>query len=195
MKMMLLTSIVVVTTFVSSLFTNLGTLTKSIITVDESQKSVIVVTGDNTAAVAENISTYLNENYSNVEMTLVEEEGRVDTIYKFSSNRFGDRKLRSILATSQCVKFYKDLLGGPYTSFCGLVGHRYVYHLKGMSIDNSFTRFAGNNYSITHVYDLDPGPGECSKNGDLPLGELVRNISWNPFTMNDRISCLDVYHP
>lgn len=186
MKTVLIASAFVLMSLLSSLFPSIGDLNIAEL---EKPKSVIIVTGDNDLAVTENISTYLRENYSSVTETAVTDGDRIDTVYSFPSRIFGDRNLSKLLATSRCVYFYKAPLQiGTPTSFCGLVGNTYTYHLAGSSLDNVFLSFKGNGGSYVNVFNTDNG-SYCSSS----LGWLATSTDWK-LTMNFKISCLVVYH-
>lgn len=191
MKTVLIAGVSILMTMLSSMFPGLGKLKLADMPFSallERPITAVVVTGDNVAAVANGISTYLYENYPAVTESAIVDGDRTDTVYTFPSRIFGDKKLSKLLAVSRCVYFYKyPLQIGTPTSFCGLVGNTYTYHLGGSSLDNKFLSFKGNGGSVVNVFNTD---GSSCTNS---LGWLATATDWK-LAMNYKISCLKVYH-
>ena len=191
MKTVLIAGVSVFMSLLVTLFPAIGQLKMadmSLSSIVGQSNSVIVVTGDNNTEIARDLTAYLNENYSAVSETSIAEGNRIDRVYSFPTRILGDKKLSKLLAVSRCVYFYKfPLQVGTPTSFCGLVGNTYTYHLGGSSLDNVFLSFKGNGGSSVNVFNTDGST--CSNS----LGWLAYSADWR-LSMNYKISCLTVYH-
>jgi hypothetical protein len=197
MKIKLLTYVVVLMTFVSTFFSSFGRnneTSQAMVPSLAQPKNMILITGDNDAAIAEKITDLLYEKYSSVNETVLEENGRVDKVYSFPASIFVDKELNALLADSRCVRLYfNTFLLGSYTSYCGLAGNTYFYHLAGSSLDNVYSSFnAVTNSSYAFAYDADPGFGNsyCLS----PIGTLAGTMYTIGTAMNNKISCLEVHH-